>query len=621
MKLKNNSKISKKNIMKKRIVKKKSLKKMREKKRKTLKRNYINKKGGNNDEIDKDVAYLMVSLNELKALKIIDGVSTNANNDSTKIVHKNPLLKNNNTETNDDILKYQAALNYYQNAVDIVEKYTANNKDILLAIAEAKRDMCEGNIKNLNKKEKNITIEDLRVEESSYLKALDKLIEVLPPGTTKGNELKIIGKTERISTDLLKTMAKCFVLLGNVNKMIGDIFHNDTSKFKKDDSFDSTPYKNKNQEELVVKVDGVRLNQHVSVLRPVNFVNYYYIISCMYYKNAHEIYFPVLGEKHWHTQVSSFFNMCKLDSRFNEGMRERLGSVEYSRLSKLVEPYGLPKLSLHSNLVNIKIVTGDNMQVTGNILDTSSLYYEVKKYYRELRKKLDDKYLTHRSTAHPPPHLVIDSSEKDEEITNFLNSKIEGYDIMIKYEHIKLNDNDYYQKYKTKKDEKLMKEIKTINKEFLSINIDENKSIDEIKSKYNNLLDKIGEVENFHTFKLLKTIHDKPPKCGDIQCGPPDIECNVKCKTHIKNEKGGITFCTDLQDKEKKKSVTGYKITRSKNQCTSSNKKIENNEIGIFHTEDAGETQKQGDLVVRLQKEITEGDEKGLFEIYLDKSK
>ena len=83
-------------------------------------------------------------------------------------------------------------------------------------------------------------------------------------------------------------------------------------------------------------------------------------------------------------------------------------------------------------------------------------------------------------------------------------------------------------------------------------------------------------------FKLLETIRHKPPKCGRVKCGGvEDIPCNVKCKTHIKNEKGGITFCTDLENEEgKKNSVTGYKRIR-KNQCTSSKKRIENNQIGL----------------------------------------
>ena len=142
-----------------------------------------------------------------------------------------------------------------------------------------------------------------------------------------------------------------------------------------------------------------------------------------------------------------------------------------------------------------------------------------------------------------------------------------------------------------------------------------------IKEKYGELLKIRKNIKNIHIFKLLETIHHKPPKCGRVKCGGvEDIPCNVKCKTHIKNEKGGITFCTDLENEEgKKNSVTGYKRIR-KNQCTSSKKRIENNQIGIFHTKNAGETQKQGDLVIRSE-EITEGDEKGLFEIYLDKSK
>ena len=129
----------------------------------------------------------------------------------------------------------------------------------------------------------------------------------------------------------------------------------------------------------------------------------------------------------------------------------------------------------------------------------------------------------------------------------------------------------------------------------------------------------------------MKTIDKKffvDSKCGEIPCNDnvsndndsndkvsKDSYCNVKCKTHIKKEKGGITFCTDLENEDAK--FSSSKKGR-KNQCISSNKKIENNKIGIFHTKDASKTQKQRNLVVSPE-EITEGDEKGLFKIYLDK--
>ena len=594
MKLKNNSKISKKNIMKKRIVKKKSLKKMREKKRKTLKRNYINKKGGNNTS--DDVLYLLVSLFELKALKIIDGVSST--NETEEFSDENPLLDSHNNPDVSKRRQYNQASSYYEKALDIVEKYTANNKNILSAIMQAKKDMCEGNKKRLDKKEKNITIEDLRVEESSYLKALDILIKVLPKDVIEINEndLKIINlviddKEKRRTTDLLlKTMADCFVLLGDVNKRIGDI----------------------NEKEFVVREEReIRDNQGnvENPLPPENYVNNYYVISCLYYKNAHEIYFPVLGEKHWHTQFSSLYYMSKLNYLFNIGMLVRLEgpeSIKQNLNHRINFNRNLPKISNHREFLshNVKIVTGDNMQVTGNILDTSWMNEEDATTIIEM---IDDKYKIRGS-----PQSPLESREKEEEITNFLT------DYMIYFNHIKLNDTQYYERYITDKEKDDLEKIKTINKEFLSINID-NVNIDEIKKKYDDLLEIRKNIKNIHTFKLLETIHDKPPKCGKVRCGDDlDIDCNVKCKTHIKNEKGGITFCTHLQDEEKKTSVTGYKRTRSKNQCTSSNKKIENNEIGIFHTEDAGYTQNQGHQV---KKEQIIGHENGLFKIYLDKSK
>ena len=68
---------------------------MREK-RKTLKRKYINKKGGNNTlNTSDDVLYLLVSLIELKVLKIIDDESTNKNEELTIKVIDNHLFKNN----------------------------------------------------------------------------------------------------------------------------------------------------------------------------------------------------------------------------------------------------------------------------------------------------------------------------------------------------------------------------------------------------------------------------------------------------------------------------------------------------------------------------------------------
>jgi len=679
MKLKNNLKKSKKNIMKKRIVKKKSLKKMREKKRKTLKLNYINKKGGNNDEIDKDVAYLTVSIIELKALKIIGGVSTK----ETEIFNtENPLSNNSNNKNvnfnshNDNqvfLEKYLKARPYYQKAHDIVEqiynnKDNTNNKDILWqdvlwAIVQANNDMCEAKIIMYKAKSKNpIIIEDLRNVESLYLNALDILIKVLPKDVIGDkNELMIIGKSKKISPELLKTMADCFVLLGDVNKMIGDHFEDNYDEYHKkleiekkkydyniknnfeellkkslfyikSPTFDIKPYTNKNQDvQHIVNTDGVKVLENDRIVKklPVNYVNYYYIISFMYYKNAHEIYFPVLGEKHWHTQVSSFFKMSYLCHKYNNSIEKRFinsykdgdGAQIYSR-KLLSQPTQLPELSFQKEFVNIKIVTGDDkeQQIKAWSLDSTSVYYDKLKWREELHKKLDYKYRTHWPRAKYNPssytysHNVIDSIEKEEEIRFFLN------DYMIEFEYIKLNDSQYYERYITNEEEEKMKEIKTINKDLLKINIDDVNIVDAIKKKYGKLLETRKIIKNIHTFKRLETIDEKPPTCGKIQCGPPDIDCNVKCKTQIKviNEKGDITFCTDLQDKGRKKSF--IKRTRN-NQCTSSNKKIEYNKIGIFHTEGAGNTQKQGDLVVRLRKVITEGDEKGLFEIYLDKSK
>lgn len=682
-----------------------------------MKRNYINKKGGNNDEIDKDVAYLTVYLFELKALEIIGGVSTK----ETEIFStENPLSlsingnhKNVNFNSHNDnqvvLEKYTKAGRYYQKAQDIVEQ-NYNNKDILWqdilwAIVQANNDMCKAKIVMCKAKSKNpIIIEDLRHVESLYLNALDILIKVLPEDAIGkgrgGNNLMIIGKSEKISTDLLKTMAKCFVSLGNVNKLIGDHFevnyyeqhkklekekynydyglkNNFEEKLKKtifyinSPTFDIEPYTytytNKNQEvqqvQEVVYKNGVQVvledGRSMGKELPVNYVNYYYIISCMYYKNAHEIYFLVLGEKHWHTQISSFYNMSILCEQYRKSIRTRF--IDSYKLGDGVDIYSkkfksmgskdtqLPELSFQKELVKIKIVTGDEKveghvitgygksfllkgegleQVNASDLNTCELYYDI--YKKKILEKLDYKYLRHWSRTKDRPsssHIVppfrwdpvIDFIEKEKQIRFFLN------DYMIGFKHIKLNDTQYYERYITneEEEEKKKKEIKTIQDveieiqqqltNLLKINIDDVNIVDAIKKKYGELLETRKKIKNIHTFKLLKTIRDKPPKCGQVQCGDSDIDCNVKCKTYIKNEKGGITFCTDLQDKGKKIRVT--KITRN-NQCTSSNKKIKNNKIGIFHTKDADETQKQGDLVVNPE-EITEG----LFKIYLDKSK